>query len=392
MTQINYPTGLLVPKDWRLGAPFFTPTMFGFALPESYEAPHTPPKQQGQCGSCSHFASIGAYESALMKKNGGQVVDLSEQSVLDCAKYDNYKCQGSFFHGRHLVENGAPLDKDDPYQGRASNSCRNLPTAFEKPAQYGYVGSNNGWPSEQMIREAIYKYGGLWVTVYAGNNAWQNPGEVIRQAPRGQSDHAVLVIGWKPDPQNPGKYLFKIKNSWGLTWAQGGYVWIVYGVSNFGETAAFVALAEAPAPQPDPAPTPDPVPPIPDPTPDPEPTPGPNPPGPIPDPLPPEPTPDPVPPTPDPDCKPANMSLPKRYRVTAGAETLIGVRPETGYTYAWYEVGLGGAAKQIATGATLYYKTSKDTTLKVVATSSCGITEVMTEIEIARSFARNLSA
>src|SRR5690606_29587231 len=75
-----------------------------------------------------------------------------------------------------------------------------------------------------------------------------------------QSNHAVTLVGYKPDPQNPGKYLFKIKNSWGKTWGQAGYVWMEYGAYNFGETAAFVALSDNPQPDPGPGPDPEPGP------------------------------------------------------------------------------------------------------------------------------------
>lgn len=54
-------------------------------------------KDQGQCGSCYAFSTIGALESAYMKQRGNdsQQLRFSEQEIVDCSgDYGNAGCQG----------------------------------------------------------------------------------------------------------------------------------------------------------------------------------------------------------------------------------------------------------------------------------------------------------
>jgi C1A family cysteine protease len=71
--------GQFTPIDWR------TKNVVG------------PVKDQGHCGSCWSFSTVGPTEEHYAIKYGRQVV-LSEQQLVDCSwAYDNNGCNGGLF-------------------------------------------------------------------------------------------------------------------------------------------------------------------------------------------------------------------------------------------------------------------------------------------------------
>lgn len=69
------------------------------AIPASYEWNNfgvvTPVKDQGNCGSCWTFSTVGSLESHWNLLQKGKDVKFSEQQLVDCAgDYDNQGCNG----------------------------------------------------------------------------------------------------------------------------------------------------------------------------------------------------------------------------------------------------------------------------------------------------------
>ena len=69
------------------------------AVPASYEwnslGMVSPVKNQGSCGSCWTFSTVGALESHWNILGKGRNVTFSEQQLVDCAgDYDNNGCKG----------------------------------------------------------------------------------------------------------------------------------------------------------------------------------------------------------------------------------------------------------------------------------------------------------
>jgi len=78
----------------------------------------TPVKNQGHCGSCWTFSTVGTLESHYLLKFG-QFRNLSEQQLVDCAgDYDNHGCSGGLpSHAFEYITNNGGLmtEVDYPY-------------------------------------------------------------------------------------------------------------------------------------------------------------------------------------------------------------------------------------------------------------------------------------
>ena len=76
-------------------------------------------QNQGQCGSCWAFGTIGAVEGAHFVKHG-ELLKFSEQELVDCCHESCYGCSGGFQnHALHWLEDHKLCqEKDYPYTAR----------------------------------------------------------------------------------------------------------------------------------------------------------------------------------------------------------------------------------------------------------------------------------
>ncbi|DAZ99919.1 TPA: hypothetical protein N0F65_011842 [Lagenidium giganteum] len=145
-------------------------------------------RNQGQCGSCWAFATAAAIESAMCIKGGnGKLPELSEQQITSCDT-QNGGCGG-----------GVPAYAID------------------------FVKQNGG-----LCALEAYPYTPVAVAVAAGNNAWkQYKGGVLAGCDTTKLDHAVLAYGYTNDA-------WLIKNSWGTSWGEQGYIKLKRGTGGDG--------------------------------------------------------------------------------------------------------------------------------------------------------------
>ena len=91
-------------------------------LPASYDSVSqghvSPVKNQGGCGSCVAFATMGLLETCF-KKKVGEFGDYSEQHLLDCA----YEHRGIYDNFPEVGDEAVPLrfDSDSDRMVRRSN-------------------------------------------------------------------------------------------------------------------------------------------------------------------------------------------------------------------------------------------------------------------------------
>lgn len=211
---------------WASPTPTPTETPTGGS---SYFGYWTSVKNQGSCGSCWAFSTIGAFESNL-KKNG-ITVDLSEQWLVSC-NTDGWGCNGGWFANDYMLNPGAVLESCYPY------------TATDSPCQSGcpfvYVASDTGdtGTSVSDIKAGIQTYGAVSVAVYVNNAFQAYTGGVFNSCRNLSCNHAVVLCGWDDSKGSAGAWY--MKNSWGTGWGESGFMWIEYGCSRIGYGSNFI--------------------------------------------------------------------------------------------------------------------------------------------------------
>jgi C1A family cysteine protease len=72
----------------------------------------TPVQNQGSCGSCWAFSTVGGMEGANFVDNG-KLVKLSEQQLVDCAKNGNHGCFGGLMDLGFKYAETTPLETEE---------------------------------------------------------------------------------------------------------------------------------------------------------------------------------------------------------------------------------------------------------------------------------------
>ncbi len=193
----------------------------------------TPCKDQGQCGCCWAFASVGSMECDV-KIWDNNVRSFSEQWLINCDLTCS-GCNGGWCPDSMFTIFGGVYEADLPFNaasGTSTGTCASSYTYHEKPVGYQQIAVN---PTDAQIKQAIYDYGPVWAGVDAGNNFQAYTGGVMNATDGTSIDHAIVLVGWD-DTQS----CWILRNSWGTSWGiDNGYMMIGYGVSGVGNSATY---------------------------------------------------------------------------------------------------------------------------------------------------------
>ncbi|CAG2173827.1 unnamed protein product, partial [Oppiella nova] len=174
----------------------------------------TPVRDQGGCGSCYAFGSLGMIEGRLkVVTNNKQTVDLSEQDVVSCSAY-NQGCAGGFPYltaGKYGQDFGLTLEANNPYKGVDSKCGTKQGAERYYTAYYNYVGGYYGGCNEELMRISLVRDGPLAVSfqygmfddfvsygsgIYSPTPVKHDNGEYN---PFVEVNHSVLIVGYGVD-------------------------------------------------------------------------------------------------------------------------------------------------------------------------------------------------
>jgi xylem cysteine proteinase len=188
----------------------------------------TPIKNQGQCGSCWAFSTTGSFEGALKIKTG-TLTSLSESQLVDCAgDSGNQGCNGGLmdYAFTWLKTNGACTEAEYPYVAQ-DRDCQKKCPGGPKVKDFKDVTAG----SEPALLSAVTQQP-VSVAIEADQSAFQFYTSGIFTAACGQQlDHGVLAVGY--GTQGSQNYWI-IKNSWGTSWGEQGYMRMVRGRNQCG--------------------------------------------------------------------------------------------------------------------------------------------------------------
>jgi C1A family cysteine protease len=212
-------------------------------------------KNQGSCGACYAFASLGNIE-AKMLIDGAGTFDFSENNAKECNWYESSCGGGNFYKTANLfAKHGVVLESCDPYvegDDACNSSCEYIKTLLD-----WRVISGDAVPATDDLKNYIMANGPVYTTLYAGDGndaSWSSEfnaydgSYTMYYTGAYTPNHAVLIVGWDDTLSHAGGTGgWIVKNSWGTSWggtcgygAESGYFKIAYGSASIGKWSSYM--------------------------------------------------------------------------------------------------------------------------------------------------------
>jgi len=178
-------------------------------------------KNQGGCGSCWSFSTTGVLEGAYQRKYNS-LPNYSEQQLLDCCGSKGYQCQGC--NGawpewalNYVAAAGIVSESSYAYTGAVGTCKTTAGTKILASPAYNMLATGDIGSLKTAVGKAPVS-----VCLDATNWSFYKSG-VFSNCNLTPLNHAVLLIGY----EDSGAWI--VKNSWGTTWGEAGYIRLAGG-------------------------------------------------------------------------------------------------------------------------------------------------------------------
>merc|ERR1712166_329869 len=190
----------------------------------------TPVKDQQRCGSCWAFSATGALEGAVFVATG-ILESLSEQSLTSCDD-QLFHCDGGTPHAAlQWIQDkrGIALESEYPYDSQTAagtvTACDPVKESVMAPYTKSITAITDVNSNDENALEAALSKQPIAVMIEADQSMFSSYQSGVLKASAGcgtKLDHAVLAVGFGTDPD--GTKYWRVKNSWGTTWGDQGYI------------------------------------------------------------------------------------------------------------------------------------------------------------------------
>ena len=155
-------------------------------------------KDQGKCSGCYAFAAAAALEG-IYKIKRGQLIDMSQQQLIDCTKsYRNAGCKGGFMTNcyKYLAQSKIMRANDYPYIVQ-DGDCKYVDSkGITKIASYTELPKNN----PRALMEAVARQPvSIGISAFCSVFMLYKGGVLTKGCGTVPLNHAVTLIGYGRD-------------------------------------------------------------------------------------------------------------------------------------------------------------------------------------------------
>lgn len=180
----------------------------------------TPVSNQGQLPSCTSNATCDGFEYVL-----GDRIDLSRLFVYWNSRTNKTQATGTTIRSAldSIRVHGVPPENVWPYDPKKVNT---------KPDENAWIiaeqRKRTTYYRVQTCQEIVAAIDAGWPVIFGilldkvFVSTWPKPDHVFNGEELTNSSHAMLIVGYR---KTESGYHFRVRNSWGPFWCDGGYCW-----------------------------------------------------------------------------------------------------------------------------------------------------------------------